>query len=213
MSIAIILRKKHNINRFRDLMIGVIKSGCGDSALLCSGFFQELKPLRGGGVDPYQVSQQEQFAQEIAQSKMEFITVGIHNNTWKTPYQNFRDSMVNAGVNLTAYYKSGLRWHAKVFILSRESSSIFGIIGSSNMTKNAFGVEKQFNHECDVVLWMDKEKKIDPIVESFFEQQNIASGEVIRGIYDNDRNNGLTIEQRLNNLKNEILESDLRELD
>lgn len=213
MAIAIILRKNPNPNRFRDLMINVIQSRYGDSALLCSGFFQENKPGRNGKISQYQASREGQFAQVVARSGISLITVGIHNNTWFSSYQNFRDSLVNAGVNLTAYYKKGLRWHAKVFILSRGDASIFGIIGSSNITKNAFGTESPFNHECDVVLWETTDDILKGKIEAYFQQNDFQSDEVIRGLYDYDSNFGLSVQDRLDNLKAEILGSDLSQLE
>lgn len=207
MALAIILRNQLPINRFRDLLIGSIKTGAGDNALLCSGFFQEK--FRGSG---YQASLEQDFGREVAKSKIELNTVGIHNVAWKQSYRDFKDSMKSSGANINCYYKNGLRWHAKVFILSNKENPIFGIIGSSNITRTAFGSIRDFNYECDVILWPDDCEEID----GWFNDQIAGNNfpyEVIRAPYVPDMNNGITVQERLNTLKNEILGSGVSELD
>ncbi|XOZ33951.1 phospholipase D family protein [Halomonadaceae bacterium KBTZ08] len=206
MALAIILRNQLPVNRFRDLLIGSIKTGAGDNALLCSGFFQEN--FKGSA---YQASLEANFATEVARSKIELNTVGIHNGSWKQSYRNFRDNMRSKGSKIKCYYKNGLRWHAKVFILSEGNEPRFGIIGSSNITRTAFGSVSNFNYECDVMLWPDDCKSID----EWFDEQLAGNNfpyEVIRAPYVPDMNNGITVQDRLNSLKNEILGSGLTEL-
>jgi hypothetical protein len=149
-ALAIILRKQLLFNRFRDLMISVINTGHGDNALLCSGFFQE--DFKGYG---YKASRELNFANVIAKNNVELTTVGVYHYSWKPSYLNFKNNLVAAGVNIKAKYMQGLNWHAKVFILSKGSDPIFGIIGSSNITRRAFGSIVDFNYECDTVIWPD----------------------------------------------------------
>ncbi|WP_168188950.1 phospholipase D family protein [Thiomicrorhabdus sediminis] len=207
MAIAIILRNQLPVNRFRDLLVGSIKTGAGNKALLCSGFFQEN--YRGSS---YQASQEINFGREVAKSKIQLDTVGIHNGVWKQSYRDFRDNMTRLGANINCYYKNGLKWHAKVFILSQDDDPVFGIIGSSNITRTAFGSINSFNYECDVIIWPDECKLID---EWFDEQMrgNNFPYEVIRAPYDPELNNGISVRDRLNSLKNEILDSRITLLD
>ncbi|MFC2042472.1 phospholipase D family protein [Chloroflexota bacterium] len=207
MPIAIILRNRYNVNRFRDLMIQVIRSRGGDNVLLCSGFFQE------NFRSDYQASQELAFANVLAQANIDLITVGIHNNTWLPSYRKFKQNLLAAGVNLDAKYKYGLKWHAKVFILSRGSLPVFGIIGSSNITRNAFSLSKPFNYECDTILWLDGDQHIEGIVNEFLAADDFDEYEVIRASYQIELNRNLSIADRLNRLKSEILESGLRDLD
>lgn len=208
MPIAIILRNRYDVNRFRDLMIQVIRSRGGDNALLCSGFFQENFVNSG-----YQASQELAFAHVLAQAKIDLITVGIHSNTWLPSYRNFKQNLLAAGVKLDAKYKYGLKWHAKVFILSRGSLPVLGIIGSSNITRNAFSLSKPFNYECDTILWLDGDQHIEGIVNEFLASADFDEYEVIRAPYQIELNRNLSIADRLNRLKSEILESGLRDLD
>jgi len=207
MGIAIILRSQLPINQFRDLLIGSIATGAGNNALLCSGFFQENFKSSS-----YQVSNENNFGLEVAKSKIKLDTVGIHNPTWKPSYKNFRDNMRSYGANIHCYYKNGLHWHAKVYILSHDDEPIFGIIGSSNLTRNAFGSVQNFNYECDVVLWPDECVSINDWMNSQMESHDFPF-DIIRAPYIVDLNNDITVQERLINLKNEILESGITELD
>lgn len=206
MPIAIILRNQLPINQFRDLLIGSIKTGAGDNALLCSGFFQES--FKGSA---YKASSETNFGLEVAKSKIELKTVGIHNGSWKQSYRDFRDNMKALGANIICYYKNGLKWHAKVFVLSKGNTPIFGIIGSSNITRTAFGSANNFNYECDVIIWPDENKTINNWFDEQMTENNFPY-QVIRAPYDLDMNNGISVQDRLQQLKNEILDSGLSEL-
>jgi HKD family nuclease len=46
-------------------------------------------------------------------------------------------------------------WHAKVFLAKSAGNPVLAVIGSSNITRRAFGEFPQFNYECDVVMWME----------------------------------------------------------
>lgn len=154
MGIAIYLRKSKNINYFRDIILDSINSGEGDSAIICSGFFQENFKNNS-----YQVSLEGNFADSLKNNNIKLTTIGIHNSTWKNSYRNFVNNLRTKGVNITPLYKNRLRWHAKVYILKRENNPLLGIVGSSNFTRTAFSVNTTFNYEADVVLWTKKSKK------------------------------------------------------
>jgi len=207
MALAIILRKQLSINRFRDLMIDAINTGQGNNALLCSGFFQE--DYHGYG---YRATQERNFAKILASKRISLITVGIYHAYWKQSYVKFKNNLLAAGVNISAKYKNGLKWHAKVFILSRDQDPIFGIVGSSNITRRAFGSSIDFNYECDAVIWPDSEQEINKVANEFLDVIDDYH-EVIRAPYEIDRNWGLTVQDRLNEIKREILEIGLTNLD
>lgn len=207
MALVIILRKQLQVNRFRDLMINVLDTGQGDNALLCSGFFQEN--YHGYG---YMASQEQNFAQVLTRHNINLITVGIYHPSWKQSYLNFKYNLAAAGVKITAKYKLGLKWHAKVFILSKGQEPIFGIVGSSNITRRAFGSMIDFNYECDVIIWPDSEKDITKLIDDFLVGIDDFH-EVIRAPYIVEMNNGLTVQARLNEVKREILETNLTDLE
>ena len=53
--------------------------------------------------------------------------------------------------------KNSTKWHAKIAVILNENDSgddpISAIVGSSNLTRPAYGEYGSWNHECDVVLW------------------------------------------------------------
>lgn len=208
MALAITLRNSLGTNLFRNTLIATINAGIGDSAILCSGFFQENFKNSA-----YQASLEPNFINALKKLKT-LKTIGIHNNTWRPSYIAFRDNLLAAGVNINAYYKSGLKWHAKVFVLLREETPIFGIIGSSNITANAFGASDSpnppltFNHECDVYFWVDAETALDGKLNELLHTDRL-SDQVIWGEYDVLNNFGKSEEQRLKELIREINSSKL----
>lgn len=207
MGLAIILRKNGNTNRFRDIVIAAISAGCGDDLLLCSGFFQET--YHGNA---YRASQEQQFARLLSQNNVRVTTVGIHNYSWRLSYKNFANSLAQAGVVVTALIKPTLHWHAKVLILKRGGTPVLGIVGSSNITRNAFSVSTPFNYESDVYMWDDT----DGTVFGMMEQQLARienPEELIRAPYDPQTNGNMTIPQRLIRLEQEVMSEEYHKLD
>lgn len=203
MPIAIALRDSANKNFFRDVLIDSLDSGNVDDALICSGFFQEN--FKGSA---YRVSAERNLASVCVSNNVALTTVGIHNYTWKRAYKQFMISMRNAGVNITCLTKNGLSWHAKVFIARCRGRPILGAIGSSNMTRNAFSVGGRFNQECDVFLWPPK-STIASTIKRLSEEH---AESIIRAPYSLAKNGGLTIAERLENLREEVLSQNLAEL-
>jgi hypothetical protein len=203
MPIAIVLRKKPHVNAFRDLIVDVLGSGAADEALLCSGFFQEN--FKGSA---YQASAEKGLASACAKSGVKLTTVGIHNGTWKKAYQNFQANMIASGASINCLYKNGLAWHAKVFVASKADAPVFGIIGSSNITRNAFSVGGKFNNECDVILWPDS-SGLGALVDNLFPDD---FGSIIRAPYLPEENGQLSIEDRLTGLREEVMSQNLSAL-
>lgn len=207
MGLAIFLRKRQAINKFRELLISSIDTGLGDEAIICSGFFQEH--FKGG---IYQVSNEGNLDNVLLRNKINLTTVGVHNNNWLTPYRNFRDNLRNIGLNVNAKTSRGFHWHAKIYVLISKGRPIFAIIGSSNMTRNAFGISAPFNFESDVVLWLDEFNEFNTILNVAVSELNQFSSEVIIADYDPDKNFGLSIEDRLRQLVDDIKKTELNDL-
>lgn len=204
MPISIVLRTSGSANIFRDAVVDVLGSGHVDEALLCSGFFQEN--FKGSA---YQASTEKLLGSVCAKSKVKLTTVGIHNNTWKSSYRNFKASMLACGANISCMYKSKMHWHAKVFIASVSGAPCLGIVGSSNMTRNAFSTGTQYNNECDVFIWA-KNSPISGLAEQVSER---LDGQIIvRAPYLRRYNRGLTLPQQLSRIQQEVLGQDLEEL-
>lgn len=207
MGLMIFLRKRAEMNWFRDILIDSINSGAGNRVILCSGFFQEE--------EKYQASIERNLAEVLQRHSIEITTIGIHSYNWKQRYRNFRNSLLSAGVNITAKYTSNLKWHAKIFILKNNTNPVLGIIGSSNITRPAFADYAPFNYEADIVLWSNTNRIIDGMMTRIAErirENTYDSHEVITTDYNPERNRGLSIEDRLNRLNNEIENLELRDL-
>lgn len=198
--VSILLRKSHAINRFRQIILNSINNDHFDEFLVCSGFFQENKH--------YSASSSFVFTRS---SSCTVTTVGVYNWLWKAQYDSFvtelRKKTIPSGapITISALRIPRFHWHAKIFIAKRGGAALLGIIGSSNITKRAFGLDKSFNYECDVVLWFDTDSTISSVVRGALEGlQNPA--EVILAKYDPEDpvNSGLTLPQRLLDLEKEI---------
>ncbi|WP_297868484.1 restriction endonuclease PLD domain-containing protein [uncultured Flavobacterium sp.] len=197
MSLLILLRKSASVNRFHNLLINSIDSGEGDSALLCSGFFQEM--------NNYSASLDSGLCSSLFNNNVSLTTIGVHNRMWLNRYRSFRDILISNGNTVNALITNNFHWHAKIFILKKQGEPIFGIIGSSNMTRNAFGHTAPFNFEADVVLWDSSNNAINNICQS---QTEISGGDfddIIYADYNVERNRGKNSMEKLKDLENEIM--------
>jgi PLD-like domain len=196
MPIAIVLRKNELKNPFRDVIITAISSGIADEALMCSGFFQESRK------SVYRATLESSFAASCVKNNVKLVTVGIHNSQWLNSYKLFKHNLLQAGVNAHCKYKSGSKWHAKVFIALQQGKPLLGIIGSSNITRPAFSSSAPFNRECDVIIWPEG-TTYDGLINDALGTENFV--DVVRAPYNQDQNGGITVEERLLSLYNEIL--------
>lgn len=198
MSIAILLRKVASPNRFRDAFLASLSVPGTSEILICSGFFQEYFKQ-----SPYQISQEGRLARRLAASKANVITVGIHNYSWLGSYRQLCRSLRAANVQLDPRCVSGLKWHAKVLIVSNQAGPFFGIVGSSNLTKNAFGTSSPFNYETDVLLWIGGRNLIGRYIRDAL--TGAAPDELIRASYSRKKNGGLSLRDWLWQLREDVL--------
>jgi hypothetical protein len=214
MPVAIVLRTAKTQSLFRDAIINTIASGAGNYALICSGFFQEN--FKGS---LYQASQEPGLNTALIGNAVQLDTLGIHNSTWNPSYRNFCKNLALAGVLIVPYLMTGFHWHAKVFLLKNFQSHVFGIVGSSNLTANAFGVSNipalptdspnppaNFNFECDTYFWDDANIPISAAMTSLLQQDEIRE-QVILTQYSEQENLGRSIETRLSEIEQQIWSS------
>lgn len=201
MPILITFRRNVSTNLFRHLLLSAIRSGIGDNALLCSGFFQELFQT-----SLYQASQEGGLATLIASQGLQLTTLGIHNNNWRPAYVRFCKNLRAAGVSLSPFVTRSLRWHAKVFLYRRGADPLFALIGSSNITRNAFSLSTPFNFETDVALWDWSETALTRALDfGLLETDaNVGPHEYIFAPYAPELNQGLTVVERLRHLAEEL---------
>lgn len=211
MPVAVHLRNEIESCVYRDAIIQAINSGLGDEAIMCSGFFQEN--FKGSA---YQASAEIGLISGLVKHNVALETFGVHNSPWIPSYKQFCSNMRSSGVSLSAWVQKGYQWHAKVFILKKSGSPIFGIIGSSNVTANAFGVRNKpaktndspnppnkFNYEADVYLWESANHAIGSVIAPLMPvERNSLSG--LRARYYESDNGGLTVTQRLRQLEAQV---------
>lgn len=151
-------------------------------------------------------------------------TVGVYNGLWRPQYNAFATALSGIkcwcghGPNVHKIVKPlRNKWHAKVFIGKTNGRPSIGIIGSSNITRPAFGQNQQWNSEVDVILWDSSVHSVSKIIDAvlgaeFSEQpaddrQRSPSNEIFVADYapDDRRNRGESIADRLDRLWNELV--------
>lgn len=96
-------------------------------------------------------------------------------------------------------------WHAKVFLAKQGTVPLVGIIGSSNITRRAFGLDKDFNYECDVVFWGETVPDIDKAMSAAIGDSGDISDVIVTNYDDNHPANRQPLQDRLSSLELEIL--------
>lgn len=204
--IAIILRKSEAPNRFREIILGCFSSDAFDQHLICSGFFQERGKYSASNCFALSAPRHVCFK--------EITVVGMYSGIWSVDFDSFTKSLrgiLCGGLTPLIVHKRKLRryrWHAKVFVTTKNGKPVLGIIGSSNMTVRAFGNRKSWNYEADVVMWDDSDSEASRIVRGALEidgRDQEGFDIVVSDYAINDRlNRGLTMQQKLGQLAEEI---------
>ena len=172
-----------------------------DEALLCSGFFQDdAKYSTGADFD---------LISHRSCTPLKLTTLGLYSYSWKAQYSTFFSTLQarNACPCFSAVQKRipSMGWHAKVFLAKAAGKPVVGIVGSSNVTRRAFGEQSDFNYECDVVMWEETIPEIDNVLHAAIGDSGDVS-DVIVTTYDSDhRANRRPLEDRLLTLEAEIL--------
>ena len=199
--VAIFLRNTGSTNKFRRTVLGALRTDMVDEALLCSGFFQDdAKYSTGADFD---------LIAHRSCTPLKLTTLGLYSYSWKAQYSTFFSQIQakNACPCFTAVQKRipSMGWHAKVFLAKAAGQPVIGIIGSSNVTRRAFGELKDFNYECDVVMWEESIPAIDAVVNAAIGGLGDVSDVIVTNYDDNHKANRQPLESRLLNLEAEIM--------
>ena len=224
--IATILRNKQTPNIFRRTLLNAFSEGIGNEYLLCSGFFQEKQYVKNS----YYVSDSFIKNSPDFPCRVKVTTVGVYSKyIWGSQYDDFTKAIsaikCSCGKSIEVEKrkpKTSNKWHAKIFIVRSNGVPMLAIVGSSNITRNAFDEQKGWNRECDSIIWNTKSSEIDTLVRQSVSGQLGDEGEtpddlekqheIVISKYDgedllNTRND--TMDTRLNDLWDEIIaESD-----
>lgn len=200
MSIALLFRNRAAPNLFRNALIAATGIPGATEIIICSGFFQTK--FNGS---PYNAAHEGGLATKLNASGAHVITIGVHNYSWYNAFKEFNSDLVAAGVHLTSKHIKGGHWHAKILMVSTIRGPVLSAIGSSNMTRNAFASSTPFNYEADVVLWVPQALGVSSLINDVLRESNAA--DVVRAPYSAARNSGITVRQRLTQLRQEVLSS------
>ena len=146
MGLLIFLRTDHKISHFRRNLMRLISAPNSNRLLLCSGYVSEGK--RYSVLD-------DGLLNAIRTANVQVTTVAgmFRYNAWKNRYDNFVKKLKNNHVPTTSG-KLLSNWHAKVAMKLSGKTPVAGLIGSSNLTRPAYGQGyKRFNYEADVLIW------------------------------------------------------------
>lgn len=199
--VAIFLRKTGSINKFRAAILGALRTDLVDNALLCSGFFQDDGKYSAG-------ADFDLISHRMCNS-LKVTTLGLYSYSWDAQYATFFAQLQaqNKCHCFSAVQKRipSMGWHAKVFLAKQGSNPLVGIIGSSNITRRAFGLDKHFNYECDVVFWDESVPEIDQAISEAIGDTGDVSDVIVTNYDDTHRANGQPLQARLSSLETEIL--------
>lgn len=199
--IAIFLRKNGSVNKFRAAILNTLRTDIVDSALVCSGFFQDDGKFSAGS--NFDLISYRQC------NPLKITTLGLYSYSWKKQYATFFSALqsTNSCICFTAVQKRipSMGWHAKVFLAKQGSKPVVGIIGSSNITRRAFGLDKDFNYECDVIFWDETIPKIDKAISDAIGNVGDISDVIVTYYDETHFANREPLANRLLTLEKEIL--------
>lgn len=200
MSIALLFRNRATPNLFRNVFLAATRIHGAREIIICSGFYQT-----NFNTSHYNVAHEGGLVTKLKKSGAHVITIGVHNYYWRTAFKSFNSDLIAAGVHLTSRCINGGHWHAKILMVSTARGPVLSAIGSSNMTRNAFSSSSPFNYEADVVLWVPQARSVSRLINGVLGESNAA--DVVRAPYSAARHNGITVRQRLAQLRQEVLDS------
>ncbi|QTC00530.1 hypothetical protein JYG33_03415 [Alcaligenes sp. SORT26] len=200
-SVAFFLRNKLSENKFSEAVMAALNMPDVDSALLCSGFFQEDSS--------YSISAAKFSGISRCCNNLHLTTVGYYRGG-KVSYSDFTKGIAShccsICINHTPLRLRGDKWHAKVFIGKSQGEPIVAAIGSSNLTRRAFDTLKNFNYECDVLFWDEKHHGISSRVSTLLGEEPDESLSVVVAKVDTTHPvNRVPVSEKLKQLEQEIL--------
>jgi len=128
----------------------MLRAPLGDSAVICSGYIWE--PTAGYAV----LSDGLLPAIQAACSSNILTTIAgkFYPAYYRNYYANFISRIQAKGISVKAHYAPQKNWHAKIAIRTYRGRPVAALVGSSNLTGPAYGINrKRWNYEADVLIW------------------------------------------------------------
>jgi hypothetical protein len=174
MGIWITLRQNNEKSFFRDNLLGMIsndKELDGNRLILASGYFSEYEKY------PYSIFEDDLDDAIRDNDEIKEINV-IGSKGSETSFNLFCNKIESLGRSFIKIRHPQSNWHAKIAMkLKPETEGMRGtipicaIVGSSNLTRPAYGItprpenvntEVKFNYECDVLIFVNDNFTIKP---------------------------------------------------
>lgn len=198
MGLMIFLRKDKQTSYFRDALLRITNIPEATKLVLCSGYFSET--------NNYSIAYE--LLRDTQIRRLEVMAIGGMFQYSDQSFRDFIGRLRDGGTRVNSFRAKNRRWHAKVAIVLDQNVPLAGIIGSSNLTRPAFGVGTIpiFNHEADVLIWSHH------VQDSYFDSLRRFNSEdsfspidaILRPNQPNER-------VRLNAIYREIMDSKLEE--
>lgn len=168
MPVKLAFRKDGTDSPFRKMLHQMLTSPTGDSAILCSGYIWETTnryAVLADGLLPVIQS---------ACTSGELTTVAgrFTGGDYRKYYQNFVSRIRASGVTVHAKHAPDGNWHAKIAIRTHRGRPIAALIGSSNLTRPAYGLNIEgWNFEADVLIWLPSSQTNDYFSDDSIQQE------------------------------------------
>lgn len=159
----VLFRRERGRNPFRAFLQSLLEWQTCDELVLASGYVWESAAPNG-----YRVSDDDVAACLTRGSHRRVVTIGgMHKKIggwfgadYRQHYLDFVKALRANGIPIEPKVSKSGRWHAKVAIGLQGGTPVAGIVGSSNLTGPAYGIDRRnFNNEADVVLWTTPEAR------------------------------------------------------
>jgi hypothetical protein len=171
MPVRVTLRTKKDFSPFRVLLKRLIELSDGDTVVLCSGYIQDIDRVQSPRA--YSLSEDElldSLKKGCLNGKV--LTVagklksyyGTGPSEWELKYASFIRNLRSSGLKVESWSAPEKNWHAKIAIRLKTGTPIAAIVGSSNLTRPAYGIPNSlppiamfanWNFEGDVLIWKD----------------------------------------------------------
>ncbi|MBK5190707.1 MAG: hypothetical protein JJE19_04335 [Methanosarcinales archaeon] len=158
MPLKITLRKDEKSSPLRQMLNMLLQSPAGDSAILCSGYIWQPTGNRYNILDD---GLRSAIVSGCNGGTLTTVAGKFSFNYYKAYYRNFILDLRSKGVNVVPYYAPKKNWHAKIAIRMSGSKPVAALVGSSNLTGPAYGLNRNWNFEADVLIWTKKGKQTE----------------------------------------------------
>jgi hypothetical protein len=156
--LKITLRKDKKSSPFRQMLNMLLQSPAGDSAILCSGYIWQPA---GNCYNILDDGLRSAIVSGCSGGTLTTVAGKFSYSYYKDYYRRFIRDLRSNGVNVDPYYAPKKNWHAKIAVRMSGNRPVAALVGSSNLTGPAYGVNRNWNFEADVLIWTEEGKQTE----------------------------------------------------